>query len=243
MFTKKLLFKRFSTGLLMPVALFSFANFAYAETTLSVSPTSPLSVVIAPPEMVGDLMVPSYQAHSVALNWQVQSATYDKDATYDIRYSTNPITNDASFATATQFTGAPIPASMLSMTFDIGRMEIISGLAQNTTYHFALKSKFKNSDWSSLSDIPSYVIPTGTQDTGVTLTKDLFLGKTDPQVGTLENFLAVQGLYYGPISNHFEALTKSAVVAFQQKNALPATGYVGRMTRAKIASMTTKSPK
>lgn len=225
--------KKYTIGaLFIMVAVMSFSSFTYAET---VSPAGQLLVTYAAPEMVGNLSIPFYQANSVSLNWSVSSELYDGNAVYDIRYSTSLIT-ESNFANATQFSGAVIPTDKLSMKSGVNRMEVVSGLSQNTKYFFALKSKFKDSDWSTLSSVPSLLIPTNTQNTGDLPTVDLSVGKKGAQVGLLQKFLSTQGFYTGPITNTFGPLTKAAVIQYQQKNNLPSTGYVGSMTRKAMSA-------
>ena len=70
-------------------------------------------------------------------------------STYDIRYSTSPITV-ANWGSATQSTGEPIPSAAGSTeTFTV------TALADNTTYYFALKTADKVPNWSALSNVDS----------------------------------------------------------------------------------------
>jgi len=69
------------------------------------------------------------------------------------------------------------------------------------------------------------------------LNKNLFLGMTGSQVICLQGFLKNQGLDIYPegyVTGSFGNLTKAAVIRFQEKHAIPGTGYVGQLTRAKI---------
>jgi len=70
--------------------------------------------------------------------------------------------------------------------------------------------------------------------------KNLFLGLRDKEVSCLQEFLKSQGsdIYpQGIVSGYFGALTKAAVMRFQAKYGILATGYVGPLTRAKINQM------
>ncbi|MDD4990314.1 MAG: peptidoglycan-binding protein [Candidatus Pacebacteria bacterium] len=66
---------------------------------------------------------------------------------------------------------------------------------------------------------------------------NLYFGLKSEQVKCLQEFLKSQGeaVYpQGIVSGYFGILTKAAVIKFQEKYAIPSTGYVGALTRAKI---------
>jgi hypothetical protein len=67
-----------------------------------------------------------------------------------------------------------------------------------------------------------------------TFAKNLYFGmRGDTQVQQLQEFLASQNLYSGPITGNFYFLTLGAVKAFQnQQGVTPAAGYFGPMTMA-----------
>ena len=70
---------------------------------------------------------------------------------------------------------------------------------------------------------------------GASLGKNLSVGSTGADVVTLQQFLADQGVYTGPVSGTFGPLTKKAVIAFQvNKGITPASGFVGSITRGII---------
>jgi N-acetylmuramoyl-L-alanine amidase len=67
--------------------------------------------------------------------------------------------------------------------------------------------------------------------------RDLALGSTGQDVVQLQGILAEQGYLNWPAGvpfGYFGQLTKSTLTNFQSANGLPATGYFGPMTRAKI---------
>lgn len=70
-------------------------------------------------------------------------------ASYDLRYSTAPIT-DANFAAASQVSGEPSAA--VSGTV---RAMVVGGLTNNVTYYFAVKSVDEAGNVSALSNVPS----------------------------------------------------------------------------------------
>lgn len=71
-----------------------------------------------------------------------------------------------------------------------------------------------------------------------TLNTNLFVGVSNSaDVKCLQQFFASQGTDIYPealITGTFGSLTRGAAIRFQQKYAIPATGYVGPLTRAKI---------
>lgn len=69
---------------------------------------------------------------------------------------------------------------------------------------------------------------------------NLKYGAKGNAVVELQEFLADQGAYNGPISGNFFALTRAGVVKFQAMNQIkPASGYFGPMTRAKANEILT----
>ena len=66
-----------------------------------------------------------------------------------------------------------------------------------------------------------------------TFTHNLNYSTTGTDVSSLQQFLADEGLYTGPITATFGRLTQNAVIAFQQQEGIsPAIGYFGPTTRA-----------
>ncbi|MFH1423677.1 MAG: peptidoglycan-binding protein [Candidatus Nealsonbacteria bacterium] len=70
------------------------------------------------------------------------------------------------------------------------------------------------------------------------ISQNLFFGlKSDSQVMCLQEFLKNQGVAIYPegiVNGNFFTLTMQAVIRFQEKYAIPNTGYVGPITRAQI---------
>lgn len=74
---------------------------------------------------------------------------------------------------------------------------------------------------------------------GEELTRDLEIGAAGEDVKYLQNFLSREGVYpNGLASGSFGPYTQQAVIAFQKKYNLPATGYVGPLTREQIRLLT-----
>lgn len=79
-------------------------------------------------------------------------------------------------------------------------------------------------------------IETGQQNSFMT---DLAYGMTGSvEVMKLQEFLADEGLYSGPITGNFFSLTMKAVKAFQYREGIaPAAGYFGPKTRARASAL------
>jgi hypothetical protein len=111
--------------------------------------TSTLDIVA--PSAISNLAISTTTQTSATLTW---TAPGDDNNTgtatsYDIRYSTTTIT-EANWATRTQVSGEPIPliaGSSQSFT--------VTGLSQNTTYFFAIKTSDEVPNISALSNVPS----------------------------------------------------------------------------------------
>jgi len=69
--------------------------------------------------------------------------------------------------------------------------------------------------------------------------RDLFFGlQQDSDIMKLQEFLASEGLYSGPITGNFFSLTLKAVKAFQSREGItPAAGYFGPKTRVRANAL------
>jgi hypothetical protein len=65
-------------------------------------------------------------------------------------------------------------------------------------------------------------------------TEFLSIGSEDAQVTALQEQLTKDGLYTGPITGYFGALTEAAVSKFQAAHGIEVKGYVGPATRAAL---------
>jgi hypothetical protein len=70
----------------------------------------------------------------------------------------------------------------------------------------------------------------------VAVSGNLTVGSRGAQVTTLQNFLSDGGFYSSNARGYFGSITKKAVKAFQKSSGVPATGFVGAMTRQKISA-------
>ncbi len=105
-----------------------------------------------PPLAVMSLAADDPQLHELTLTWRAPLDDNGADnaaASYDLRYSTDPI--DASnWDIATQVTGEPVPAIPGS-----DESLVVSGLAADTTYYFAIRSADAAGNVSDLSNVAS----------------------------------------------------------------------------------------
>ena len=72
-----------------------------------------------------------------------------------------------------------------------------------------------------------------------TVTTDLMMGSSGPEVTSLQTYLVANDILILPAGvsmGHFGPLTKAAVIEYQQSVGLPATGFVGPLTRAKLSA-------
>jgi DNA-binding beta-propeller fold protein YncE len=124
------------------------------------------------PGSVTDLSVSDTTESSVTLTWTAPGDDGMKGTAsqYDLRYSTNDITNDTEFNAGTKVSGLPSPGE--PGTVDTA---VVTGLAEHTTYYFALKTRDEAFHWSALSNvarartlavIPRFVLAWGSAGTG-----------------------------------------------------------------------------
>ena len=87
---------------------------------------------------------------------------------------------------------------------------------------------------ASLSDVTMHV----PEALAISAT-DLQFGQTNQDIAELQQFLAIEGDYpNAQITGYFGPATQQAVIAFQKKyDIVPAVGYVGRITRHTIATI------
>ncbi|TLS50664.1 hypothetical protein FE782_18335 [Paenibacillus antri] len=130
------------------------------------------------PAAISDLAASNPTNKSIDLAWMapgddgmVRNAT-----SYDIRYSTSPITN-ANWNSATQVSGEPIPLAP-------GTLQgfTLYGLAVNTTYHFAMKTIDDAGNVSPLSNVATSATAAGVN---VALNKSVTASTTDLFGGAL----------------------------------------------------------
>lgn len=104
-----------------------------------------------PPATVNTLTASTFTTSSVMLAWVAtgDDGNSGRATTYDLRYATTTI-NSSNWNTATRATGEPTPKQS-------GQNEsfLLTGLAPDTRYYFALKVGDEVPNWSGLSNIPT----------------------------------------------------------------------------------------
>jgi hypothetical protein len=106
---------------------------------------------VCAPSKVTDLTVAGVGKNSIVVNWTApgDDCTSGTATTYDVRYSTSPIT-EGNFASATPMNvGSPNSAGTTQECADK------QGLSQCTTYYVAMKTADENGFWSPLSNVVS----------------------------------------------------------------------------------------
>ena len=101
------------------------------------------------PAKVTDLATSSPTSNSITLTWTApgDDGNTGTASQYDIRYSTSEIVTEADWNSATQCNGEPTPQVAGTIeTFTI------TGLAQNTSYYFALKTADEVPNWAKISN-------------------------------------------------------------------------------------------
>lgn len=104
-----------------------------------------------PPAAVSDLVVGRPLGNTLGVAWTAtgDDSTQGKAAQYDLRYSTQPITEE-NWDNATRVPGVAPP-------FEAGYYDhcLVQGLAPATTYYFAVKVQDKAFNWSTVSNVGS----------------------------------------------------------------------------------------
>jgi len=123
-------------------------NWSLVSNVVSKATTAAPDVVRPAPASVA---VSAVNDTSATLAW---TAVGDDSLTgtatsYDVRYSTAPITL-ANFASATAATGVPVPAAP-----GTAQSVVVRGLSRQVTYYFALRTADEVGNRSALSNVPS----------------------------------------------------------------------------------------
>jgi len=124
------------------------------------------------PAAIASVAVTGSTENTIAINW---TATGDDSltgtaASYDIRYSTSPITA-ANFASATAASGEPAPTAPGTV-----QAFTINGLARQTTYYVAMKITDDAGNPSAISNVVSTTTPDTTAPAAITDLVTSFVG-------------------------------------------------------------------
>ena len=136
-----------------------------------------------PPAAITTLAVTATTGSTMALRWNApgNDESTGTAASYDVRYSTSPITS-ANWTTATQATGEPAPAVAGTQ-----QVYTLPGLSGSQTYYVAIKATDGSGNVGALSNVVSgttadTVAPAAVRDLSM---RDLPAGDQGPPVATL----------------------------------------------------------
>ena len=87
---------------------------------------------------------------------------------------------------------------------------------------------------NQLTQLQSQAGTTATAASSYNFTEFLTIGSQDAQVTALQERLTTDGLYSGPITGYYGALTEAGVMAYQKAHGINQLGYVGPGTRAAL---------
>lgn len=126
-------------------------TFYNSTIAYSASTSTPAVPDTTPPAAISDLSLSGATTNSIDLDWTApgDDGSTGSATSYDVRYSTSVI-NDGNWAGATQVIGEPSPSSAGS-----AESMTVSGLDENTTYYFAIKTSDEVPNESALSNVPS----------------------------------------------------------------------------------------
>src|SRR5262249_119493 len=146
---------------------------------------------------VSNLAFTNVQPGYVALQWTApgDDGTTGTAMRYDMRHSTSPITDDASFAAATKHCGSPAPTASGTT-----QPTTINGLTVDLTYYFGLKAIDEDGNVSAISNVISTCIP----HTPNTLCDEGLLAELPPEEMAPARELAISAVRPNPTSNGAE---------------------------------------
>jgi len=137
-------------------------NWSAISNILSV--TTPVAGDVVRPAAVANLGISGLTETTASLGWTAvgDDSLTGTAASYDLRYSTSPITA-ANWASATQVTGEPAPGAP-----GAAQSATATGLTRQTRYYFALKVGDEAGNFSALSNVPSGTTPDLTRPAAIT---------------------------------------------------------------------------
>ena len=113
-------------------------------------PFAPAGPDVTPPATINNLTATMVSDQNVVMTWTApgDDGTFGLASAYDLRYSTQPITDDASFNAATQVPTQPIPGGPGTT-----QSYVMMGLSAGTQYYFAIKARDEVNNWSALGKV------------------------------------------------------------------------------------------
>lgn len=144
-------------------------NISTLSNVPSAATAAPDSVA---PMAVTDLAAVAIDSNQLVLTWTATGDDGDVGTatTYDIRYSSWPITDDALFAGAAAVSDTPVPGPS-----GCAETLVVTGLGAETTYYFAMKAADETSNWSNRSNVvqartllPDSIPPAAVSDVAAT---------------------------------------------------------------------------
>ncbi|HTK31820.1 MAG TPA: DUF1565 domain-containing protein [Candidatus Saccharimonadaceae bacterium] len=105
---------------------------------------------VTPPAAITTLASVMVSDQVVTLTWAApgDDGLVGVAAAYDLRWSTQPITDDVSWAAATSVATEPVPAVPATV-----QSYVMTGLTPATQYYFAIKTRDEANNWSLLSNV------------------------------------------------------------------------------------------
>ena len=111
---------------------------------------------VTPPSTISTLASTFYSDHVVVLSWVApgDDGQVGLASAYDLRYSTQPITDNNSFAAATPVGTQPVPTSPGAL-----QTYVLQNLSPGTQYYFAIKARDESNNWSALGNVLPVLTP------------------------------------------------------------------------------------
>lgn len=146
----------FSSAFQIPLPGAHDLSYRCVDNAGNIGATSLVKVItdVLSPETISDLGVTASTYNSATLQWTAPgndgALSTTRSSSYDVRYSTADITDDATFNAATVVENVPAPKP-------VGETESLEvlGLDPSTPYYFAVKTKDEAPNTSLLSNVPS----------------------------------------------------------------------------------------
>jgi hypothetical protein len=115
---------------------------------------------LTPPASITTLTTTMLSDQNIVLAWLApgDDGMVGLASAYDLRYSTQPIVDNATFSAATPVAVQPLPASPGTL-----QTYLLQGMTPGTQYYFAIKARDEANNWSSLGNVLALVTMTTDQ--------------------------------------------------------------------------------